>query len=50
MSELVACMTAGFATTAGGVLASYVGMLRDFVPQIAGHLIACSVMCAPASW
>ncbi len=48
-SELMACMTAGFATTAGGVLAAYVGMLKDFVPNIAGHLIACSVMAAPAS-
>jgi len=48
-SELMACMTAGFATTAGGVLAAYVGMLRDFIPGIAGHLIACSVMAAPAS-
>ncbi len=48
-SELIACMIAGFATTAGGVLAAYVGMLKDFVPDIAGHLIACSVMCAPAS-
>jgi concentrative nucleoside transporter, CNT family len=48
-SELMACMTAGFATTAGGVLAAYVGMLQDFVPGIAGHLIAASVMCAPAS-
>jgi CNT family concentrative nucleoside transporter len=48
-SELMACMTAGFATTAGGVLAAYVVMLRDLVPNIAGHLLACSVMCAPAS-
>jgi len=48
-SELIACMTAGFATTAGGVLVAYVGMLRDFIPEIAGHLIACSVMCAPAA-
>jgi CNT family concentrative nucleoside transporter len=48
-SELMACMTAGFATTAGGVLAAYVLMLRDYVPDIAGHLIACSVMSAPAS-
>lgn len=48
-SELMACMTAGFATTAGGVLAAYVLMLKPFVPDIAGHLIACSVMCAPAS-
>lgn len=49
MSELNACMTAGFATTAGGVLATYVGMLDAFIPRIGGHLIACSVMCAPAS-
>lgn len=48
-SELMACMTAGFATTAGGVLAAYVIMLRELVPGIAGHLIACSVMCAPAA-
>ena len=49
MSELNACMTAGFATTAGGVLAAYIGMLKDYVPDIGGHLIACSVMCAPAA-
>jgi len=48
-SELNACMTAGFATTAGGVLAAYIGMLSEYVPDIGGHLIACSVMCAPAS-
>lgn len=48
-SELNACMVAGFATTAGGVLAAYVAMLSNAVPGIAGHLIACSVMCAPAS-
>ena len=33
-SELMACMTAGFATTAGGVLAAYVLMLQ---PLRAGH-------------
>ncbi len=49
LSELMACMTAGLATTAGGVLIAYVGMLSPYVPGIAGHLIACSVMCAPAS-
>jgi CNT family concentrative nucleoside transporter len=45
----MACMTAGFASTSGSVLAAYVVMLRDKVPGIAGHLIACSVMSAPAS-
>jgi CNT family concentrative nucleoside transporter len=49
LSELHACLVAGFATTAGGVLAAYVVMLSDKVPGIAGHLIACSVMAAPAS-
>jgi CNT family concentrative nucleoside transporter len=49
LSELHACLVAGFATTAGGVLAAYVVMLSDKVPGIAGHLIACSVMSAPAS-
>ncbi len=49
VSELNACMVAGFATTAGGVLAAYVAMLGTAVPGIAGHLIACSVMSAPAS-
>jgi len=49
VSELNACMVAGFATTAGGVLAAYVAMLGSAVPGIAGHLIACSVMSAPGS-
>ncbi|MEQ9074291.1 MAG: nucleoside transporter C-terminal domain-containing protein [Sandaracinaceae bacterium] len=48
-SELMAVMTGGFATVAGGVLAAYVGMLRDDFPDIAGHLIAASVMSAPAA-
>jgi len=49
LSELMACLVGGFATTSGAVLASYVSMLQDYVPEIAGHLIACSVMSAPAS-
>src|SRR5690606_19367610 len=48
-SELHAVMTAGFATVAGGVLAAYVGMLVNYFPSIAGHLIAASVMSAPAA-
>jgi CNT family concentrative nucleoside transporter len=43
-SELMALMTGGFATIAGGVLAAYVGMGVE-----AGHLIAASVMSAPAA-
>jgi concentrative nucleoside transporter, CNT family len=48
-SELHAVMTGGFATVAGGVMAAYVGMLVAFFPDIAGHLIAASVMSAPAA-
>jgi concentrative nucleoside transporter, CNT family len=48
-SELHAVMTGGFATVAGGVMAAYVGMLIVFFPDIAGHLIAASVMSAPAA-
>ncbi|HEX2208956.1 MAG TPA: NupC/NupG family nucleoside CNT transporter [Longimicrobium sp.] len=48
-SELHAVMTGGFATVAGGVMAAYVGMLIAYFPDIAGHLIAASVMSAPAA-
>lgn len=43
MSELTAIMTGGFATVAGGVMAAYVRFGVD-----AGHLLAASVMAAPA--
>jgi len=49
MSELMVVMTGGFATVAGGVLAAYVGLLKGVFPDIAGHLIAASVMSAPAA-
>ncbi len=48
-SELMTVMTGGFATVAGGVLAIYVGMLEPSFPDIAGHLLAASVMSAPAA-
>ncbi|MGV3522731.1 MAG: NupC/NupG family nucleoside CNT transporter [Candidatus Sericytochromatia bacterium] len=48
-SELMAVMVGGMATVAGGVMAAYVGMLRDNFPDIAGHLLAASVMSAPAA-
>jgi CNT family concentrative nucleoside transporter len=47
-SELMAVMTGGFATVSGGVLAIYVSWLTD-IPGIAGHLLAASVMSAPAA-
>jgi len=43
-SELMAIMTGGFATIAGGVMAAYVRFGVD-----AGHLMAASVMSAPAA-
>jgi CNT family concentrative nucleoside transporter len=47
-SELMAVMTAGFATVAGGVMAAYVSFLRD-IPGIAGHLVTASLLSAPAA-
>ncbi len=43
-SEIMAMMTGGMATVSGGVLAAFVGFGVD-----AGHLLAASVMSAPAS-
>ena len=48
-SELMAIMTGGFATVAGGVMAAYVLMLSKTIPGIAGHLMAASIMSAPAA-
>jgi len=47
-SELMAVMTGGFATVSGGVMAIYVSWLTD-IQGIAGHLLAASVMSAPAA-
>tara|TARA_B100001964_G_scaffold105307_1_gene117510 strand:+ start:4966 stop:6186 length:1221 start_codon:yes stop_codon:yes gene_type:complete len=47
-SELMAVMTGGFSTIAGGIMAIYVTMLGD-IPGIAGHLLAASIMSAPAA-
>jgi CNT family concentrative nucleoside transporter len=44
LSELLTVMVGGFATIAGGVLAGYIRLGID-----AGHLIAASVMAAPAA-
>ncbi len=48
MSELNTVMTGGFATVAGGALAAYVAILVGVFPGIAGHLLAASIMAAPA--
>ena len=47
-SELMAVMTGGFATVAGGVMGAYVVFLGD-IPNIAGHLVLASIMSAPAA-
>ena len=47
-SELMAIMVGGFATVAGGVMALYVAMLGN-IEGIAGHLLAASIMSAPAA-
>jgi nucleoside transporter len=49
-SELMAIMVGGFSNTAGGVLGAYVLMLVGFFPNIASHLIAASVLSAPAAF
>ena len=48
-SELMCVMCGGFSTIAGGVMAIYVAMLTGVVENIAGHLMAASVMSAPAA-
>ncbi len=47
-SELMAVMTGGFATVAGGVMGAYVSFLGA-IPNIAGHLVLASIMSAPAA-
>lgn len=47
-SEIMTIMVGGFATVAGGVMAIYVAMLGN-IPGIAGHLMAASIMSAPAA-
>jgi CNT family concentrative nucleoside transporter len=54
-SELMAVMTGGFATVAGGVMGAYVSFLapipgvREGIPNIAGHLVMASILSAPAA-
>ena len=48
-SELVTIMTAGMATIASTVLATYVIFLQRFLPTIAGHLVSASFLAAPAA-
>ena len=47
-SELFAVMTGGFANIASGVLGVYADLLKNVVPDAGSHLIAASVVSAPA--
>lgn len=48
-SELNTILTGGMATIASSVMASYVYMLKDVFPNIAGHLVSASLISAPAA-
>lgn len=48
-SELFAVMTGGMAGIAGTVFVIYATILRDAVPDVAGHLLTASVLAAPAA-
>jgi concentrative nucleoside transporter, CNT family len=48
-SELFSVMTGGMATIAGSVMAAYVGLLKDHIPNIGGHLLTASILSAPAA-
>lgn len=48
-SELCTVLTAGLATIASSMLGFYVLVLNKQLPHIAGHLVAASIMAAPAA-
>jgi CNT family concentrative nucleoside transporter len=48
-SELFCLMSVGMATIAGTVMAAYIGILQPHFPQVAGHILAASLMSAPAA-
>ncbi|MFP3869256.1 MAG: NupC/NupG family nucleoside CNT transporter [Syntrophobacteria bacterium] len=48
-SELFCLMSVGMATIAGSVMAAYIGILQPHFPEVAGHILAASLMSAPAA-
>ena len=48
-SELFSIMTCGMATIAGTVMVLYASILRDVIPDTMGHIIAASLISAPAA-
>jgi CNT family concentrative nucleoside transporter len=47
--ELFMVMTAGMASVAGGVMAVYATVLRDAIPDAAGHIMVAAMVSAPAA-
>jgi CNT family concentrative nucleoside transporter len=47
-SELFLMMTVGLATVAGSTMAAYALILRDVLPNAAGHILVASIISAPA--
>ena len=48
-SEIFSVMTGGMATVAGSVLGAYVFLLDKHIPGVGGHLLAASIISAPAA-
>ena len=48
-SELFSIMTCGMATIAGTVMVLYASILRDVIPETMGHILAASLISAPAA-
>ncbi len=48
-SELFALMTAGMATIAGTMMVLYANILGDVIPNVLGHILAASIISAPAA-
>ncbi len=48
-SELFTLMTSGMATIAGTVMVLYASILRDVIPNVAGHILTASIISIPAA-
>lgn len=47
-SELFTLMAVGLACVSGSTMVAYVGFLKDYLPNAAGHILTASIMSAPA--
>jgi concentrative nucleoside transporter, CNT family len=48
-SELFTLMTSGMATIAGTMMVLYANILGDIIPNVLGHILAASIISAPAA-